>query len=310
MIAAQRMPLTSDKTNEKKWYHDKRLHLALTYVVMIFFAFIFLFPILFMVMSSLKPDAQIFEDLRSMNAFLPVGQLSLDNYTQMFERSNFWLFAKNSLLMTSISVILGLFINSMAAFALARLKWRGQNTIMAILIATLIVPFETIVIPLLLIVSQLPGIGFENGETVLKQGWLNTYYVQIIPGIASAFFIFLFYQFFLDLPMEIDEAARVDGASSFNIYWSIVLPLARPVIATVAILSFLGGWNAYLWPLLVTQSEAVRPIMPAIENFFGRTPEWGQVMAFATMVTLPVLAVFFLFQNWFIRSIASSAIKG
>jgi multiple sugar transport system permease protein len=89
-----------------------------------------------------------------------------------------------------------------------------------------------------------------------------------------------------------------------------VLPLARPVIATVAILSFLGGWNAYLWPLLVTQSESVRPIMPAIENFFGRTPEWGQVMAFATMVTLPVLAVFFLFQNWFIRSIASSAIKG
>lgn len=292
----------------RRWQRIMRL--VLTYAVMIFFAFIFLFPLLFMVMSSFKPNEQIFLDLRSWRAFLPVGEVSLDNYVQMFERSKFWLFFRNSMFTTLTTLAFGLVVNSMAAYALARLRWRGRGTVLAIIIATLIVPFEAIVIPLLLLVSRLPWIGFEGGQLVLLEGWFNTFHVQIIPGIASAFNIFLFYQFFIDLPMDLDEAARVDGASTFRIYWSIILPISRPVIATVSILSFLGGWNAYLWPLLVTQSENVRPIMPAIENFFGRTPEFGQAFAFATMVTIPILVVFYLFQNWFIRSIAGSGIKG
>ena len=298
------------RAGERRVRRNQRLKLILTYVVMIFFAFVFLFPILFMFFSSFKPREQIFLDLRSINALLPVGNISLDNYVQMFERSNFWLFTRNSLFMTTTSVILGMFINSLAAYVLARLKWRGRSVVLAIIVATLIVPFETITIPLLLIVSKLPWPAIENGQLVIQQGWLNTFHVQIIPGLASAFSIFLFYQFFLDIPKDLDEAASIDGAGPFRIYWNIVIPAARPVIATVAILSFLGGWNAYLWPLLVTQSEQVRPLMPAIENFFGRTPEWGQVMAFATMVTLPVLLVFYFFQNWFIRSIATSGLKG
>jgi multiple sugar transport system permease protein len=211
---------------------------------------------------------------------------------------------------TMTIVVLSLVINSMAAFSLARLRWKGRSVILALIIATLIIPFETIAMPLLMIVSKLPWPGIENAKLVFEEGWFNSFHVQIIPGVAGAFNIFLFYQFFLDVPMELDEAARVDGASSFRIYWNIILPISRPVLATVAILQFLAGWNAYLWPLMVTQSEKVRPLMPAIENFAGRTPEWGQIMAFAATVTLPVLVVFFLFQGWFIRSIASSGLKG
>jgi multiple sugar transport system permease protein len=281
-----------------------------TYAIMILFAFIFLFPLLFMIMASFKANDAIFADLRSFRAFMPVGNLSMDNYHGVFERSKFGLFLKNSLFISSVTTALALVVNSMAAYVLARLKWRGQSGVLAVIIATLIVPFETIVVPLLLIVSKLPWPVFHGLKVSLDHGWFNSYHVQIVPGISSAFMIFLFYQFFLDIPMDLDEAARVDGASAFRIYWNIIMPISRPVVATVTILTFLGSWNSYLWPLLVTQSEKVRPIMPAIENFFGRTPEWGQVMAFATLVTVPVLIVFFMFQNWFIRSIASSGIKG
>lgn len=304
---------------ENRRRYMKWARYTLTYAVMTFFAFIFLFPLLWMFMSSFKPDAQIFTDLRSFRAFLPVGDVSLDNYELMLERSNFWLFFKNTLIIAFFSVGLGIIVNSMAAYALARLRWKGRNTILAIIIATLIIPGQTIMIPLLFIVSELPWLDVHALEMigirpdlreVLEYGWFNSFHVQIIPGLASAFNIFLFYQFFIDLPMDLDEAARVDGASSFRIYWNIILPISRPVIATVAILSFIAAWNSYLWPLMVTQSQSVRPIMPAIENFFGRTPEWGQSMAFASLVTLPMLVVFFLFQRWFIQSIANAGIKG
>lgn len=306
---ANSLELTRAATMRRKRYLNYARYVG-TYVLMTFFAFVFLFPLLFMVMSSFKPNEQIFTDLRSWRAFLPVGDVSWVNYQLMFERSKFWLFFRNSMFITMTGLVLNLFVNSMAAYVLARLRWKGRSVVLAIIVATLIVPFEAIVIPLLLLVSNLPWLGIEEGRLVLQQGWFNTYHVQIIPGIASAFNIFLFYQFFIDLPMDLDEAARVDGASAFRIFWNIILPISRPVIATVSILSFLGGWNAYLWPLLVTQSERVRPIMPAIENFFGRTPEWGQAFAFATLVTLPILVVFYFFQNWFIRSIAGSGIKG
>lgn len=288
----------------------KAVDIGGTYLLLVAFAAVFAFPLLFMMVSSFKPDQQIFEDLRNGRSLLPSAGMSLDNYAQMFERSKFWLFFQNSLWMSVAAVIGGLVVNSLAAYVLARLKWAGRSVVLAIIIATMIIPFETIAIPLLLVVSKLPMPVFEAGHLALKGGWLNTYAVQVVPGIASVFNIFLFYQFFIDLPKELDEAAVMDGASPWRIFWSIVLPMSRPVLATVAILTFLGSWNSYLWPLMVTQSESVRPLMPAIQNFQGRTPEWGQQMAFITMSTLPELVVFFIFQKWFIKSIASSAVKG
>jgi multiple sugar transport system permease protein len=134
--------------------------------------------------------------------------------------------------------------------------------------------------------------------------------VQIVPFIANAFSIFLFYQYFDSIPRELDEAARVDGAGWFRIYRSIIMPLAGPAVATVAILTFLPAWNQYLWPLMVTQSESVRPVMVGIDYFRQLNVSWGQLMAYASLITIPVLALFIAFQRSFVNSIASSGVKG
>lgn len=277
------------------------------YVINIVLSFFFIFPILFMIMSSFKPNAQIFADLRSFNAFLPVGDLSLQNYDAVFTRSKFLRFLTNSVVISIITIVLSLLVNSMIAYALSRLKWKGQQIVLSVIIATLIIPGETVIMPLLLMVSNLPSFSLAEGFT---RGWLNTYHVQIIPFITSAFSIFLFYQFFRDIPRELDEAALVDGASRFQIYHKIIVPNAGPVFATVTILTFLGTWNAFLWPIMVIQSEELRPVMVGMQYFFQQDTEWGEVMAYATLITIPVLLIFLFFQGAFVRSIASSGIKG
>ena len=272
----------------------------------ILLCFVFGLPLLFMIISSFKPDTQIFADLTSVKAFLPVGQLSLNNYTQVFDTVPFGQFLFNSILISVCTVVFGLIINSMAAFALARLRFRGKTLILTVIIATLIVPFETLALPLLWWVNKLPWLD-ANGFSF---GWLDTYQVQIVPFIANAFSIFLFYQFFDSIPKELDEAAVVDGAGWFHIYRKIVMPLSGPAIATVAILTFLPAWNSYLWPLMVVQSENLRPAMVGIDYFKQLNVSWGQLMAYATMITVPVLALFVAFQRSFINSIASSGVKG
>jgi len=280
------------------------------YAINILLVCAFIFPLLFMVSASFKSSNDaIFSDMQSIRGFLPVGNLTLDNYGTVFAASPFLRFLVNSIIVSTIAVILGVFFNSMAAFALSRLKWKGQKLVLAIIIATLIIPFETIVVPLLLLVNSLPNLSFSGG-IALTQGWFDTYQVQIIPFITSAFSIFLFYQFFKGIPVELDEAALVDGASYFQIYRRIIMPNAGPVIAAVAIFTFLGSWNSFLWPNMVIQSEDVRPVMVGMNYFFQQNTQWGVVMAYATMVTLPVLALFLGFQRAFITSMASTGIKG
>lgn len=267
---------------------------------------VFGLPLVFMIVSSFKPDLQIFADLGSWNAFLPVGELNLDNYLGVFERVPFATFLMNSVIISVLTVVLGLIVNSMAAFALSRMEFRGQKVVLGVILATLIVPFETMALPLLWWVNQLPWLD-ANG---LSQGWLDTYQVQIVPFIANAFSIYLFYQYFDSIPKELDEAARVDGAGWFRIYRSVIMPLAGPAVATVAILTFLPAWNQYLWPLMVVQSEELRPAMVGIDYFKQLNVSWGQIMAYASIITVPVLVMFIAFQRAFINSIASSGVKG
>ena len=281
---------------------------TLQYAINLVLAFIFIFPIVFMIMASFKNNQAIFADLRSFRAFLPVGDLSLDNYVAVFTKSKFPRFLFNSIFVSAVTIGLGLLINSMAAYALSRLRWNGQKLILAVILATLIIPGEATIIPLLLLVSKLPGLSFDNGLSI-TQGWLNTYHVQIIPFITSAFSIFLFYQFFQDIPQELDEAAFVDGATRFQIYRHVIIPVSGPVFATVAILTFLGTWNAFLWPTMTVQSEDIRPVMVGMQYFFQQNVQWGEVMAYATMVTLPVLGLFLAFQRSFVQSIAGTGSK-
>lgn len=288
--------------------------LGIQYGLAIFFMLPFCLPLLFMISSSLKEPQAIFADVKSWRAFFPVGDISLDQYVGVFERLPLGQFIFNSVFISAVVVILGLFVNSLAAYAIARLKFRGQNAILIFLIATLVVPFETIAMPLLVLVNSLPRVTFENGGFEITTGWLNTYLVQIAPFIAWGFSIFLFVQYFKTIPKELDEAAIIDGASFFSIYWRIIVPLAGPAFATSAILSFLAIWNAYLWPVMVVQTEALRPVQVGLDYFWASTSEegtqWGEIMAYSTLITLPILVIFVVFQRAFVASVASSGVKG
>lgn len=285
---------------------NRGLDRAWRYALLVLGAAIFIGPLLFMVMSSLKPDAQLLADTSSVRAFLPVGEVSLSNYVAAFARAPVATFIFNSVLVTGLTVVLSLFVCSMAAFSFVFLKWRGRDVVLAIIIATLIVPFETIAIPMLIVVNNLPWIGPEG----FSVGWLNSYRVQIVPFISDGLTIFLFVQFFKDLPRELIEACRVEGATWFQIYWRVVMPLSGPVIATAAILKFLYMYNQYLWPLMVTQAEEYRPVMVGLQYFFQLNTAWGELMAYLSVITVPVLAFYLVLQRAFISSIASTGVKG
>jgi multiple sugar transport system permease protein len=241
---------------------------------------------------------------------VPSAGWSFDHYRAIFDKSDLPSFLFNSAMISACIVAGGVLVNSMLAFALCRLRWRGRETVLACVVALLIVPFEVIAIPLLSLVARLPWPGIEHGALVLHTGWFNSLHVQIIPFLANAFCVFLFYQFFKDIPPELDEAAKMDGAGPWTLFFRIILPNSGPVIATAAIVLFISAWNQYLWPIMVVQGEIARPVQPGIQQFFGRSESWGQIMAYATVVTLPVLAVFLAFQRQFVASVAGSGIKG
>ena len=274
----------------------RRLQRPLTYSVMVLLAIFFVFPVVAMVVLSLQPDeTQVIADQDSIWAFFPRA-LSLQNYEDVFGR-DVGRAVFNSALITVVTVGLGLVVNSMCAYGLARLQWIGRNVVIGVVVALMIVPFQSVSVPLLLIVNRL--------------GWLDTYHVQIIPFVANPFFIFLFYQSFIGLPKEIEEAALIDGAGRWTIYRRIVAPLSRPTFATVGILQALFVWGSFFWPLMVTRGPDVRPLPVAMQVLFSDpNVPLGDVFAFAAVMTLPVLALYLVFQKWFVQSVASQGLKG
>jgi multiple sugar transport system permease protein len=203
----------------------------------------------------------------------------------------------NSVIITSFIVGLGLVVNSLFGYALARMRFRGRKFVLAVVIALIIIPFEALAIPLLYMAAQVR--------------WLDTYQVQILPFIANPLFIFLFYTFFLGIPKSLEEAARIDGAGPFQVFWRVAAPLAKPAYATVAILAFLWSWGQYLWPNMVTRGIDVRPLPVGIGVFKTTAPiAWGDIMAYTVLMTLPLLVIFLIFQRQFVQGVASSGVKG
>jgi len=265
-------------------------------LVLALLAIFFVSPILFMVVGSLKPDERVLAEAGTIRAFLP-ETVSLQNYRDVFARVAFGRFLVNSLVITGAIVLAGLIVNSLAGYAFARLRWRGRAPLFALVLGLLIIPFEAIAVPLF--------------YQVALARWRDTYLVQIVPFVANAFSIYLFYTFFAGFPRELEEAARVDGAGTLRIFLKIVVPNARPVFATVAILTFLTQWGSFLWPLMVTSGERVRPLPVAIATFQTLPPlQWGDILAFGVMMVAPILVVFLLFQRWFVRSVAATGLKG
>lgn len=267
-----------------------------SYFILIALACLFIAPILFMIVGSLKPDDLILVESGSIQAFIP-EQISLQNYEDVFARVNFTRYFFNSLLITTMIVIMGLVVNSMAAYAFARMKWQGRDILFAAVLALMIIPFEAIAVPLFFQITLI--------------GWRNTYIAQILPFVANSFSIYLFYTFFIDLPKELEEAAKVDGATTLQTFFQIIVPISKPVFATVAILTSLIQWGSFLWPVMVTVGEKVRPLPMAIAEFQNLPPlQWGDIMAFGVMMVSPILLIFLIFQKWFVKGVASSGIKG
>lgn len=265
-----------------------------THAGMIALAVFFLLPILFMFVGSLKPDGEVLG--QGLRTLVP-GGLTTENYSDAFERARFGRLFTNSVIVSSVTVILGLIVNSLFGYALARLRFAGRNFVLAMVIALIIIPLEAIAVPLLFMVSG--------------WGWIDTYHVQILPFVAQPLFIYLFYTFFLNLPKELEEAAKIDGAGPLTTFVRIVAPNAKPAYASVAILSFLFIWGQLLWPVMVTRGVDVRPLPLGIAEFQNLPPiQWGDIMAFATMMVLPVLIVFIVFQRAFVRGVASQGVKG
>jgi multiple sugar transport system permease protein len=270
---------------------------ARDYLFLAIAAIIMVSPIYYLVIGSLKPSNEV---LNGFAGFLPIN-LSFDNYFAAFSALDseatgyFWKFFLNSFTVSFVIVAGGLIVNSMAGYAFARLDWAGRDKIFILIILLIIVPFESIAVPLMSLMS----------------GQRDTLFVQMIPFIANAFSVFLFYTFFLNLPKSLEEAARLDGLGSWGVYLRIVVPNSKSAFATVAILTFLSSWGQFLWPLLMTSDPAVRPLPLQMSVFSAQLPpDWGQVFAFGTLLVLPVLIVFLLFQRYFIQSVAGSAIKG
>ena len=264
---------------------------------MIVISVIFVSPIIYMVIGSFKPADQVLDGLR---VFLPVD-MSFDNYAGVFARFNsdatgyFYQFYLTSAVVSAAIVVGGLFVNSMAAYALARLQWRGRDAVLLLVIMLVIVPFEAIAVPLFYMLND----------------YRNTLGVQFMPFIANAFSIYLFYTFFVGLPKELEEAARIDGAGPWRTFFRIVVPISKPVFGSVTILTFLSSWGAFLWPVMMIDQPRYRPLPLEMSVFQTQPPtDWGQIFAFGVMLVLPLLIVFLLFQRWFIQSVASQGLKG
>jgi multiple sugar transport system permease protein len=278
------------------WLSAARIRTVAVYLALALMLAVWLAPVVFMLVASFKPDARVLPEAGTWRAFFPES-VSLDNYRDVFRRVAFGRLMLNSLVITGGIVGGGLVVNSLAGYALARLRWRGRRWILALILALLVVPFEAIAVPLFYEVTVV--------------GWRDTYVAQIFPFVGNAFSIYLFYTYFLAFPRELEDAARVDGAGPWRVFREIVLPNAKPAIAAVAIVSFLLHWGIYLWPLMVTSTEAVRPLPLGIANFRTLPPlQWGDVMAFAVMMVAPVAVAFVVFQRWFIRGVATTGVRG
>jgi len=253
-------------------------------------------PVVIMVAASLKPEARVLVEAGTLRGLLPLDP-TLESYRDVFERVPFGRIFLNTLLINVSIVAGGLVVNSLAAYALARLEWPGRGLVLALVLSLLAVPFEALAVPLFYATTAL--------------GWRDGYLVQILPFVANALSIYLFHTFFAAMPRETERAARIDGAGPWRIFLEIVVPQSRTVFATVAIVTFLLHWGLYLWPLLVTTRVEVRPLALGIASFRTLPPvQWGDLMAFAVMMVAPVALVFLVLQRWFTRSVASTGTKG
>lgn len=263
-------------------------------VVLLLLSALFLLPFIWTVSTSIKPDDQIFSASPRLIPDPPVWS----NYPKAFRMVPLALYIKNTIYY-GVMVGIGTLISCpMVAYSLSRLRWPGRDLLFGIMLATLMIPYQVRMVPLFLVFRS--------------YGWIDTYKPLIIPSfLGNAFYIFLLRQFFMTIPQELSDAARIDGCSEFGIYSRIVMPLARPALATVGLFAFLDAWRAFMGPLIYLNTQKHYPISLGLQQFkTEHSVEWSLLMAASTVVTVPIIVLFFFTQKTFIQGIALTGLKG
>jgi multiple sugar transport system permease protein len=259
-------------------------------LVTLVLALMTIFPLLWMLSISFKGQTEVFQ-----SNLLPTAP-SWANFVYVLTEVPFLRYLTNTFIVSAVVTVLALWFHTMAGYSLARLRFPGREGIFLAIFSTFLVSLPVIIVPLFVLVRAM--------------GMLNSFGGLIVPAIFNAFGIFLLRQYYLSLPKEIEEAAVVDGAGYWRIYWSVILPLSRPIVASLAILFFLANWNSFLWPLTVTSDENLWVVQVGIANFKSQyAASWNYIMAASTIVAAPMLVLFVIFQRQIMESIKTSGLK-
>jgi multiple sugar transport system permease protein len=253
-------------------------------------ALLTVFPLLWMVSGAFKGPGDVFDPNP-----IPTPPTT-ENFTSVFTQFSFLRYMLNTFFVAGTVTVVALWFHSMAAYALARLRFPGRDIVFFAIFSTLLVALPIILVPLFILVREM--------------GMINSYSGLIIPPIFNAFGIFLLRQFYLNMPRELEDAARVDGCGYWGVYWHVVLPLSRPILAALAVFFFLANWNSFLWPLTITLDQNLWMIQVAIASFQTQyAGAWNLIMAAATVAAIPTMALFFVFQRQLVESIKTSGLK-
>ena len=260
------------------------------FTIGVILALLTIFPLVWMVMGSVKTPQEV-----NSPELIP-SSVTVENYLYVFSQVPFARYLFNSLFVSAAVTVIALWFHSMAAYALARLDFPGRERIFLAIFATMLVSAPVTIIPTFIIVRTL--------------GMVDNYAGLIVPAIFNAFGIFLLRQFYISLPDELEEAALVDGASYWTIYWRIVLPLSRPILSALAVFFFLANWNSFVWPMTVTSDPRLRVVQLGIQSFQQQyAADWNYILAASTVAALPTLGIFFVFQKQIVASIKTSGLK-
>jgi multiple sugar transport system permease protein len=272
---------------------DRRAQLAL-YAILFAGLVLMVAPFLWMLLGSFKPRGEF---LQSVPTWLPQNP-TLDNFERLVARLNFPRFFFNSIVVATVVTAGNLIFSPMLGYALAKVRFAGRRPLLLLVLSTLMLPASATLIPLFVLMSSL--------------GLVNTYPGLVLPFLAGAFGVFLTRQFFQGLPDELLEAARIDGAGEFRIFWTIAMPLATPVLATLGILTFLGSWNGFIYPLVMAQEPAMYTLPVALATFATGQfqADHGMLMAGSVILVIPVLVIFIIVQRWVTEGIATTGLKG
>lgn len=291
--ARNRAPATVRANNRGPRRPGVRPDRVVIYLLAILASLVLAGPLLWMLASSLKTQP----DTLATPPTLTPDPIRWQNYADVFTQVPFARYMLNSFFVATVVTVVALLLHSMAAYSLARLHYPGRDFFFIAILATLMVPFTTIVVPLFIVIDQLK--------------WVDTYQALIVPMIPHAFGIFLLRQFYLTFPRELEEAAIVDGASLVQVYWRVVLPLSGPILAALGIFFFLANWNNFLWPLIAAQSESKWVVQVGIQQFTGEHgTQWNLIMAASTVAAMPTLALFFVLQRRLVEGIKLTGLKG